>query len=184
MKAALGAAVLLMIGIASCSRETRDFHPGPAMRSVAEEADRSGIHPGATLPTGQQGVHEGVKDPYEGNAYAVSQGEQLYNAYNCVGCHEHGGGGIGPALMDFQWLYGSSPQDIYTTIVDGRPGGMPAFRGKIPNYQVWQLVAYVRSMSGQLRKDVAPGRSDHMTVKKSEEQKEKETPSDRGGKEK
>jgi cytochrome c oxidase cbb3-type subunit 3 len=40
---------------------------------------------------------------------------------------------------------------------------MPAFRGRIPDDQVWQLVAYVRSLSGQLRKDVAPSRSDSLS---------------------
>ena len=39
---------------------------------------------------------------------------------------------------------------------------MPSFGGRIPDDQVWQLVAYVRSMSGQLRKDVAPSRSDEL----------------------
>ncbi len=63
---------------------------------------------------------------------------------------------MGAALMDDKWIYGHEPHAIYATIVEGRPNGMPAFGGRIPDDQVWQLVAYVRSMSGQLRKDVAP----------------------------
>ena len=90
------------------------------------------------------------------------KGEKLYNAYNCVRLPFHGGGGIGPPLMDNTWIYGSEPQNIYATIVEGRPNGMPSFRGKIPDQQVWEIVAYVRSLSGQLPKDVAPGRSDEM----------------------
>ena len=39
-------------------------------------------------------------------------------------------------------------------IVEGRPNGMPSFRGKIPDQQIWQLAAYVRAMSG----NVAQGR--------------------------
>jgi cytochrome c oxidase cbb3-type subunit 3 len=49
--------------------------------------------------------------------------------------------------------------------VEGRPNGMPAFEGKLTDQQVWQLVAYVRSLSGQLRKDVEPGRSDSMSAR-------------------
>jgi cytochrome c oxidase cbb3-type subunit 3 len=64
--------------------------------------------------------------------------------------------------MDNTWTYGSEPQNIYADIVEGRPNGMPSFRGKIPDQQVWEIVAFVRSMSGQLSKDVAPGRSDEM----------------------
>jgi len=60
------------------------------------------------------------------------------------------------ALMDAEWLYGSEPQNIYTTIIEGRPKGMPAFGGKVPDQQIWQLVAYVQSMSGNAPLDVVP----------------------------
>ena len=64
--------------------------------------------------------------------------------------------------MDDKWIYGSQPDQIFSTIVEGRPNGMPSFRGKLPDYQVWQLAAYVRSLSGQAPKDAAPGRDDDM----------------------
>src|SRR4030095_3164523 len=107
--------------------------------------------------------------PYEENAFGVSEGQRLFSWYNCVGCHFHGGGGIGPPLMDDKWIYGSEPQNVFATIVEGRPNGMPSFRGKIPDTQVWQIAAYVRSMSGQLSSLVAPGREDDMNAKKPEQ---------------
>jgi len=55
---------------------------------------------------------------------------------------------------------------------------MPSFAGKIPDYQVWELVAYVHSLSGQLPSDVAPSRSDEMAVKKAEQAEPKEHPAD------
>src|SRR5207237_1157293 len=64
-----------------------------------------------------------VNNPYEGNAYAIAEGQRLYEQYNCSGCHFHGGGGIGPALMDNEWIYGSSPANIYTSLAEGRPNG-------------------------------------------------------------
>jgi cytochrome c oxidase cbb3-type subunit 3 len=64
--------------------------------------------------------------------------------------------------MDDKWAYGSAPEQVFATIVQGRPNGMPSFRGKIPDYQVWQIVAYVRSMSGLTNSQAAPGRSDNM----------------------
>ena len=79
---------------------------------------------------------------------------------NCTGCHAHGGGAIGPPLMDDNWIYGSQPDQIFATIVEGRPNGMPSFRGKLPDYEIWQLAAYVRSLSGQTPKHAAPGRDD------------------------
>ena len=46
---------------------------------------------------------------------------------------------------------------------------MPSFRGKIPEYQVWQLVAFVQSLSGNVPKDAAGGRNDDMQVHKQEQ---------------
>jgi cytochrome c oxidase cbb3-type subunit 3 len=69
---------------------------------------------------------------------------------------------MAPPLIDNKWIYGSQPQQIFATIVEGRPNGMPSFRGKIPDHQVWQLVAYVRSMSGLGTSGASPGRSDNM----------------------
>jgi len=67
---------------------------------------------------------------------------------------------MGPPLMDAKWRYGSSMADVVYTILNGRPGGMPAFRGKITEDQAWELAAYVRSMSARTRRDALSGRAD------------------------
>ncbi len=164
------AIALLAAGSAlfSCEREQRGFREPTAASTSYSAEQKVDFQPGSGTTTPVAPTSSSMSDPYEYNAYAVSEGARLYNAYNCVGCHAHGGGGMGVPLIDKEWLYGYSPTDIYKTIVEGRSNGMPSFRGKIPDYQVWQLVAYVRSMSGQLRKDVAPGRADHMSTKKPE----------------
>jgi cytochrome c oxidase cbb3-type subunit 3 len=41
---------------------------------------------------------------------------------------------------------------------------MPSFRGRIPEQQIWELAAFVRSMSGLAPKDAAPNRDDHMNA--------------------
>ncbi|HEY3460111.1 MAG TPA: c-type cytochrome, partial [Casimicrobiaceae bacterium] len=73
-------------------------------------------------------------------------------------------------------IYGSKPAQIYSTIVEGRPNGMPSFGGHIPDNEVWQLVAYVRSLSGQASDQAAPNRSDTMHVKKPESNVEQAKP--------
>jgi cytochrome c oxidase cbb3-type subunit 3 len=83
----------------------------------------------------------------DGNPDQIAAGRQLYVAFNCVGCHFNGGGGMGPALMDDQWIYGPSMENIASTIREGRPKGMPSFRAMVDDEQVWQLAAYVRSLS-------------------------------------
>ena len=171
---AIAAAILLCAS--GCKREQRIFDPGAAQSQIANGVALNEVHAGAEHLQQPPPNPGGAK--YEESAYAVSEGKRLFESYNCSGCHQHGGGGIGPALMDAQWIYGSHPEQIYSDIVQGRPNGMPSFAGKIPEYQVWELVAYVRSMSGQLREDVAPSRSDEMAVTKAEQAKEKEHPSD------
>jgi cytochrome c oxidase cbb3-type subunit 3 len=105
----------------------------------------------------------------------MSEGKRLFSWYNCTGCHGQGGGGSGPPLMDARWIYGSEPRNIYASIVDGRPNGMPSFSGRLPEYQAWQLVAYVRSMSGMVPMDAAPTRDDGLQAKQPEQMKDEET---------
>jgi cytochrome c oxidase cbb3-type subunit 3 len=80
--------------------------------------------------------------------------------------------------MDDLWIYGSAPANIVATILEGRPNGMPSFRGKIPDHQAMQIAAYVRSMSGLLAKDVAPGRTDRLSAKNPESATDQLTPKD------
>ena len=141
---------------AACKREQRAFQQQPPVVRQIDSNTVMQLPPGASLPV------QNVKNDYEQNAYALSEGKRLFDAYNCSGCHSHGGGGMGPALMDEKWIYGGRPEDIFSTIVAGRPNGMPSFRSRIPDFQIWQLSAYIRSMSGQLRKDAAPTRDDHL----------------------
>lgn len=152
----LFAAALLLAG---CQREERDFRQPPAESVLVENLRLSDLRPGPPGPPPPP-----VANPaYRESAYAISEGQRLYSWYNCGGCHFHGGGGIGPPLMDELWIYGSQPENIHATILQGRPNGMPSFGGRIPDYQVWQLTAYVRSLSGLTPKDAAPARSDHMS---------------------
>lgn len=84
---------------------------------------------------------------YQGNPQHINEGHRLFNWYNCSGCHANGGGGMGPALMDDQWRYGGRLDQIYASITQGRPNGMPSWGGKIPDAQIWEIAAFVRSLS-------------------------------------
>lgn len=159
---------LSVLFLVSCKREERHFEPPPVTANIP--VMMSDLQPGASGPQAP------TKNPLEENANALSDGKRLFAQYNCTGCHANGGGAIGPPLMDEKWIYGSDPANIYSAIVEGRPNGMPSFRHKISDYQVWELSAYVRSLSGQVRKDVAPGRSDDMNVHRSEQRVERKTP--------
>lgn len=146
----------LVAGLSGCGQERRDFREIPPVTSATGVVRQGDLQPGGVV------IAESTTTQYGDNAYALSAGRKLYNQMNCVGCHFHGGGGIGPALMDDQWIYGSDPAQIFSTIVEGRPNGMPSFKSKLSTQQVWQLVAYVRSMSGLGGSTVSSSREDHM----------------------
>jgi cytochrome c oxidase cbb3-type subunit 3 len=154
---------MTVLCLANCKREERRFdevspgtNPGLVRQSDLQIAG------------GVATVLANTRTPYDENAYAMNEGKRLFNWFNCSGCHAQGGGGMGPALIDDEWIYGRDPSQIFNTIAEGRPNGMPSFAGKIQEQQIWQLVSYVRSMNGAVRSDAAPGRNDDMQVKPPE----------------
>jgi cytochrome c oxidase cbb3-type subunit 3 len=89
-----------------------------------------------------------IRNPYEGNKDAIRTGGQLYVSYNCVDCHgADGSGAMAPTFQDDRWHFGGAPAEIFESIYQGRPDGMPAWGGRISNDQIWMLTAYVRSLS-------------------------------------
>lgn len=148
-------ALAVAASVGGCRREERQFRESPP--ATTPSAVRiSSLQPGTVADTTP------ASNPYESSAYAQSEGQRLFGWYNCSGCHANGGGAIGPALMDDEWIYGSSPDQIYATIVQGRPNGMPSFAGKIPSPQIWQIVTYVRSLSGLTPMTGRSARAEHM----------------------
>jgi cytochrome c oxidase cbb3-type subunit III len=174
--------VAAVASLSSCDREERSYRVRPPAAKTISTLRLSDLQPGTTRPTTTRPSTNpaSTANPYEENAFHLSEGKRFYIAYNCKGCHADGGGDIGPPLMDDKWIYGSEPAQVFATIVQGRPNGMPSFQGRIPDYQVWQIAAYVRSMSGLVRKDAAPGRADHMHLKKPEHSKDAELPKNSG----
>lgn len=142
---------------AACEREQRGLtdQPRQPMHLVTE----GDLQPGPSV------MRDTVQGPYDDNAYNTSEGQTLFESMNCSGCHSHGGGGMGPPLMDDIWIYGSRPDQIFTSIAEGRPDGMPAWKYRLNDKQIWQLVAYVRSLSGLTPKGARPTREDQMMVK-------------------
>ena len=78
-----------------------------------------------------------------------------------------GAGGIGPPLIKQQWIYGGEPANVFDTIVKGRPNGMPSWGGRIPEYQIWQIVAFVESLNQKQPQSTISPRQD--TIEQSPE---------------
>jgi cytochrome c oxidase cbb3-type subunit III len=169
MTVRMGSCVLLAaLALAGCEREERHFSAEVHNATPTEGANRQSKNQPALALGGPVRTAAKNISMYDDNAYAVNEGKRLYRWYNCSGCHANGGGSIGPSLMDSQWVYGSDPRSIFDTVMLGRPNGMPSFGGHITEDQVWKIVAYVRSMGGGLRSDVAPSRSDSIYSGKPE----------------
>jgi cytochrome c oxidase cbb3-type subunit 3 len=130
--------------LSACSSHQGDEGGMPAQQGHAQAAVVSALAPGLAEPliTGDPRANR-----YYDNAEAVVTGKRLYAQFNCSGCHSNGGGGMGPSLMDDVWIYGGRLEQIHQTLIEGRPNGMPTWGGKIPDEQLWQISAYVRSMS-------------------------------------
>ena len=165
----MGLCAISLVAV-SCQREVRPFQTLAVASAREQKPVLSPIFPGG------QPLPEPDQSPFQKNAYGTGEGMHLFDEYNCSGCHAHGGGGMGPPLMDDKWIYGSDPGNIFESIVEGRPNGMPAWRNKIPDQQVWELVAYIQSMSGHEPIDVLPSRSDHLSAGTPENQRPAQTP--------
>jgi cytochrome c oxidase cbb3-type subunit 3 len=101
----------------------------------------SGLTPGAIEARPKLNV-----PPLDGEA--AQRGMDNFASFNCDGCHMgNGGGGMGPALSNHAFIYGSAPENIFLSIYQGRPNGMPAWGTVLPEDTIWDLVAYIKNLS-------------------------------------
>lgn len=85
-----------------------------------------------------------------GDAQAMAVGERLFQN-NCAQCHGSDARGARsfPNLTDGDWLYGGTPADIKTTLMEGRNGMMPPMAAAVGTPEdVRNLAHYVLSLSG------------------------------------
>jgi cytochrome c oxidase cbb3-type subunit III len=151
--------------LAGCDREQRQLRLDPPIAHALDQV--------AAMPSGIGGappqVYSALEKPYVSNAYDLSQGKRLYAWFGCPECHGGDGlGGAGPPLLDGWWQYGPDVVSIYMSIRDGRSGGMPAFRDKLNNEQIWQLTGYVQTMGAYVAKTAAPSRDDAVQSRPAE----------------
>jgi len=127
------AVVVIVVG---CEREERRLNeksPPSPTQFVAQVS----LQPGPTLVTD---TSEGF---FDDNAHGTSEGQSLFAQMNCTGCHANGGGSMGPALMDDEWIYGSLPDQIFASIAEGRTNGMPAWKDVLSPAQADAIHAFL-----------------------------------------
>jgi cytochrome c oxidase cbb3-type subunit 3 len=120
------------------------------------------IQPGMVTPP----VGLVLRNPHEGDPNAIATGAKLFIAYNCLDCHgADGSGAMGPSLADGRWHFGGAPSEVFESIYQGRPEGMPAWGSLISPDQIWMLVSYVRSL--EANKDVTTENFSGKTVERT-----------------
>lgn len=101
----------------------------PAPAATASGAPATGPAPGPTPLASSQMPGEGV----------IQAGKGVYNSF-CNACHPNGRAGLGPAVI------GLSEEAVRAAVRQGK-GSMPAFKeGQIPEAQMAELLAYVKSL--------------------------------------
>jgi cytochrome c oxidase cbb3-type subunit 3 len=151
---AAGTGLLLVLALGACTKGARGSERagGRAMAKTDSSSRVPGVNPGIhpSVVLGQ------LRKPYAGDRDAIATGQMLFNAMNCSGCHSgFAGGGMGPSLRDSAWIYGNTDAQIYSTIAEGRPAGMPAWGAKLPEDQIWKIIAYLRTL-GTTNEPVKP----------------------------
>jgi cytochrome c oxidase cbb3-type subunit III len=81
---------------------------------------------------------------------ALKVGERLYASY-CTTCHGSDARGARgyPNLRDNDWLYGGNPEQIKTTLMQGRTGAMPPWGEILSSDDVFNVTSYVEKLSGR-----------------------------------
>jgi cytochrome c oxidase cbb3-type subunit III len=164
MRGAAMSLILLAVALGACRREERAYRLDPP---ALEALDAVALMPGG-ISGAPPDVYVAMGRSYETNALNLSQGKKLYDAYNCRGCHADGGGANGPAFLDGRWRYGADPASVYSSIRDGRANGMPPFRDRLTQEQIWQLAGYVRTIGQYSAPTGATSRNDQMQSRPSE----------------
>ncbi len=141
--APLFAAVLLT---AACEPSPAEHPSEPLGQGTLAAVRTSALEAGAAPGVPADG--RTLPNPLANEPAAARDGEQLYNSMNCTGCHgARGGGGIGPPFADEDWIYGGEPGQIFASVAQGRPNGMPSFGGRLPAESIWRIVSYVQSIA-------------------------------------
>ncbi len=94
-----------------------------------------------------------------GNPEAIESGRKLFST-GCAGCHGQAGqGGRGPNLKGRGMWHSLDDDGLFNTIKKGVPGAdMPP--SNLADGELWQLVAFVRSINAPAVEQNVPGNTD------------------------
>lgn len=95
-----------------------------------------------------------LKNPVPADEVSIIEGRKVYLRH-CASCHGQAGkgdgsmalaGGTPSNLTDETWDHGSSDGEIFVVIRDGVGSDMEAYKDKLAEKQIWQIVNFIRSL--------------------------------------
>ncbi len=95
-----------------------------------------------------------LKNPVPTDDESIEAGKKVYQR-RCASCHGPTGkgdggmalsGGTPSDLTDETWDYGSTDGEIFVNIRDGFSADMLAYKDKLKEKEIWQVVTFIRSL--------------------------------------
>jgi mono/diheme cytochrome c family protein len=96
-----------------------------------------------------------LKNPVPAGEESVEAGKKSYKRF-CASCHGPVGkgdggmalsGGTPSDLTDDAWDYGATDGEIFVAIRDGVSSDMLAYKDKLSEKQIWEVVNYIRALA-------------------------------------
>ena len=111
---------------------------------AAQQPPAQGGETGRGAPGGQPGRDRG------------GRGNPMADKFTtvCATCHgtSQAKGPVGPSLFAETWTHGGDDDSIVKSIRDGYPEkGMPAFKDQMTDPEIWQMIAYIRTQTQNLK---------------------------------
>jgi cytochrome c oxidase cbb3-type subunit III len=106
----------------------------------------------------QDTASRATKNPLDGKPDAIQNGGAMFRT-RCAGCHGPDARGyLGPDLTGL-WSSGSADTRIFDIVRRGVPGTEmpPADAQRVPDREIWQILAYVRTLGGTVPPAVTTG---------------------------
>jgi mono/diheme cytochrome c family protein len=145
--AALAQAAKQPLSTPPAQGQTANLPPKSATVVLPPEGETAGVPIGDFAGGAQPDLAALIQNPASGDDAAT--GHMLYIRLNCADCHGFKGkGGMGPNLTDRSWIFGGTPAQIFKSIYEGRPEGMPSWGKALPRKDIWQLVAFIQTLGG------------------------------------
>ena len=100
-------------------------------------------------------------NPLQGNADAIKAGTGLYRS-RCADCHGMDARGVRAPDLTQVWASGRTDDGLFETLKGGVPGTeMPAFGPRMSDHEVWQILAYLRTLAAPAATDPPRGNAEN-----------------------